>query len=112
MFNFNRNSNLKPVVISALVTLSAAMIPMTSHAQDEEISFSIHATDLSTPAGVVRVYENFERRAERACDSNSRLNLKQKEIEKVCRTEILNDFVESVGNKSLTSYHSTMTSDR
>ena len=112
MFNFNSNTTLKTIAISAIVTFSAAMAPMASHAINDKILFKVDAADLTTQAGIERIYNRLESEAERACSTTGRITLDTRKLEKACKIEVMDDFVESVDNKALTAFHLAMKSSK
>ena len=108
MLNFKKTKTLKTIVISAFVTLSAVMTPAVSHAISDRISIKFDASELTTQAGVERIYNRLELEAEKICSVKGQTTREQKKFEKACKIKMMDDFVQSVDNKALTAFHSAM----
>ena len=108
MLNFKKTKTLKPIVISAFVTLSAVMTPTVSHAISDQVSIKVDASELTTQAGIERVYTKLELEAEKNCRLKGEVTLELKKFEKVCKTKLMENFIQSVDNKAMTAFHSAM----
>jgi len=108
MLNFKNYKPLKAIAIGAIVTLSSVMMPVTAHAINDKVTFKISASDLTTQAGIERIYNKLEREAERACNVTGKISNTQRIFEKTCKIKIMDEFVESVDHKTLTAFHVSM----
>ena len=112
MLNFKKTKTLKPIVISAFVTLSAVMTPTVSHAINDQVSFKVDASELTTQAGVERVYSRLEFEAEKDCRIKGKTVVLKRQKEESCKIKMMNDFIQSVDNKAMTAFHSAMKSSQ
>ena len=112
MLNFKKTKTLKPIVISAFVTLSTVMTPTVSHAINDQVSIKVDASELTTQAGIERVYAKLELEAEKNCRMKGKVTLELKKFEKACKTKLMEDFIQSVDNKAMTAFHSAMKSSQ
>ena len=112
MLNFKKTKTLKPIVISAFVTLSTVMTPTVSHAINDQVSIKVDASELTTQAGIERVYAKLELEAEKNCRVKGKVTLELKKFEKACKTKLMENFIQSVDNKAMTAFHSAMKSSQ
>ena len=98
---------VKAIATSAIATgLLAAAIP-ASAAIGTTVETRIPATQLQTQQGVISAYEYLENVATEACEAKGVATLADKRTAANCADNLLEEFIESVGNQNLTQlYHS------
>ena len=96
-------SSLKTLIIASAVSITA--IAGSAHANDQ-VQFRFNSYELETNNGTKVVYKRMKARALRACDGgNSKLS-KARSVN-ACADNLLNEWVESVGNVRLEQLHAT-----
>ena len=103
--------NLKNISIAAI---AVGTIVMTLPAQaaistSDKVETRISVIDLQTERGLIRVYEQLRETAERECDMDRFLSLREKRQAEECASDLLDDFVNSVDDIRLTRMHQEKT---
>jgi len=86
--------------------------PLTAQAitTEQQVEVKFDRQYLETDWGVELVYEKLENRAQAACANTGARSFSDREMEKVCETELMEDFIREAKSDKLKAYHIRMTS--
>lgn len=106
--------------VAAIMIAGIMSISLPSYAlgaQSERVSMTVSAQKLTTPSGIVKVYQDMREQAQTYCEDagwNANHNPMFRSIiaerqNKRCAKKLLNDFVKDLDHVNLSAYHKEMT---
>lgn len=106
------SNTIKILTTTALIggTIAATTPAYAIPTIGETVTTTIDARDLKTERGVAKIYQALERRAENACSASGSRGLGARSLEKECAQNLLMEFVQDIGDNSLTNYYEKMQS--
>ena len=103
--------NLKTLSIAVLAvgTLAATLPAQAAIGTSYKVETRVKVIDLETEQGLIRVYEQLKKTAEKECRVDGVMSLDERRLAKACAKNLLDDFVNSVDDLRLTRLHTTKT---
>jgi len=100
-------TNFKTLTIAVLATTGFAISAPSFAAVNigEQVETQIRISDLETEQGLATVYEQLRETAAVECGVDRRMTLSDRRAVESCAANLLEDFVESVGDDRLTRIH-------
>jgi len=89
----------------AAVSLTTAAPASANNAQADLVQTMISKMDLTSTAGIQKVYKNLQRTSDQSCRTSGSKSLVGRIFEQKCAASLLNDFIVSADHDGLAQLH-------
>ena len=99
--------NLKTLSIAALTagTIAMAIPAQAAISSSYKVETRVKVVDLQTEEGLIKIYQQLKDTADKECRVNRPASLAERRMAEICASNLLDDFVNSVGDIRLTRLH-------